>query len=96
MEKVEVEYLQIGRDVEHALTVSDTTRHKVQETEEKRKVLEIEYNKTQELLQERIGNNNEQKARAESLRQQAGRLLENTEKHLNEIEGEFSSIYNFF
>ncbi|KFD63486.1 hypothetical protein M514_06434 [Trichuris suis] len=86
LKKVEVEYLQIGKDVERALLVSNTSRQKMQETEERRKTLEQRYKETETLLEEKIGTSEAARQRAEQLRQMATKLLEKTEKHLSDIE----------
>ncbi|KRX90388.1 Laminin subunit beta-1 [Trichinella pseudospiralis] len=86
LKKVEVEYLQIGKDVERALLVSESARQKTQDVEVKRKTLEEQYKEAEILLNEKIGDNEAARQRAEQLRQTATKLLEKTEKHLSDIE----------
>ncbi|KRX56425.1 Laminin subunit beta-1 [Trichinella sp. T9] len=86
LKKVEVEYLQIGKDVERALVVSESARQKTEQVEVKRKTLEQQYKEAENLLNEKIGDNEAARQRAEQLRQTATKLLEKTEKHLSDIE----------
>lgn len=84
--KVEIDYLQIDKDVGLARTVTNTAKAKAVEAEENRKTLEARRDQADRSLKEKLGPVGQPIDRAEQLRKKATGLLEKSQKHQSEID----------
>lgn len=83
---VELDYFQIGKDVNRSVAVADAAKRKAQAAHDNRELLSSMYNQATTLLNERTGASEGTQTRAEQLKKKASTLLEKTLKHIAEIE----------
>jgi len=89
---VELDYFQIGKDVNRSVAVADAAKRKAQAAQDNRVLLTSMYTQATNLLNERTGASEGTQTRAEQLKRKATSLLDKTLKHIEEIEQERKSF----